>query len=84
MVPPMVEGYQNRTGLGRELMRLEGPAQSLNLAAGRMSLKSHQTAKPESFRWLAQMRDALRDKFIAEIAELPCLPTTTCCPSATP
>ena len=30
--------------------------------------QSHRTAKPEWFRWLAQMRDALGDKFITGVA----------------
>ncbi len=30
-------------------------------------VKSHQTAKPEWFRWLARMRDSLGDKFVAGI-----------------
>jgi uncharacterized protein len=33
-----------------------------------IEVKTHQTAKPEWFRWLAQMRDALADKFMVGIA----------------
>jgi uncharacterized protein len=33
-----------------------------------VEVKCHQTAKPEWFRWLARMRDALGDKFMAGIA----------------
>jgi uncharacterized protein len=43
----------------------------LEAADGRavgVEVKSHGTAKPEWFRWLAQMRDALGDKFITGIA----------------
>jgi len=43
----------------------------LEAADGRIvgvEVKSHQTAKPEWFRWLGQMRDALGDKFMAGIA----------------
>ena len=43
----------------------------LESADGRVvgvEVKSHQTAKPEWFRWLTQMRDALGEKFIAGIA----------------
>jgi len=43
----------------------------LEAADGRVvgiEVKSHQTAKPEWFRWLGQMRDTLGDKFMAGIA----------------
>jgi predicted AAA+ superfamily ATPase len=43
----------------------------LEAADGRIvgvEVKSHQTAKPEWFRWLSQMRDVLGDKFMAGIA----------------
>jgi uncharacterized protein len=43
----------------------------LESADGRVvgvEVKSHQTAKPEWFRWLTQMRDSLGDKFIAGVA----------------
>lgn len=33
-----------------------------------IEVKSHQTAKPEWFRWLTHMRDTLGDKFVAGIA----------------
>lgn len=43
----------------------------LEAADGRVAgleVKSHQTAKPEWFRWLTQMRDVLGEKFTAGIA----------------
>jgi uncharacterized protein len=33
-----------------------------------LEVKSGQTPKPEWFRWLAQMRDAIGDKFKAGVA----------------
>jgi uncharacterized protein len=33
-----------------------------------LEVKSHQAAKPEWFRWLGQMRDALGEKFIGGFA----------------
>jgi uncharacterized protein len=45
----------------------------LEAADGRIvgvEVKSHQTAKPEWFRWLGQMRDVVGEKFMAGIAAL--------------
>ncbi len=55
--------WQDRSGAEVDLV--------LESADGRavgVEVKSHQTAKPEWFRWLAQMRNALGEKFIAGIA----------------
>ena len=43
----------------------------LEAADGRvvgLEVKSGHTAKPEWFRWLGQMRDAIGDKFVAGLA----------------
>lgn len=55
--------WQDRSGAEVDIV--------LESADGRvvgLEVKSHQTAKPEWFRWLTQMRDALGDKLITGIA----------------
>jgi uncharacterized protein len=55
--------WQDREGAEVDLV--------LETADGRIigiEVKSHQTAKPEWFRWLTRMRDSLGSKFIAGIA----------------
>jgi uncharacterized protein len=55
--------WQDRSGAEVDIV--------LEVADGRVfgvEVRSHQTAQPEWFRWLAQMRDALGDKFITGIA----------------
>jgi uncharacterized protein len=55
--------WQDRSGAEVDIV--------LEAADGRVvgiEVKSHQTAKPEWFRWLGQMRDRLGDKFIAGVA----------------
>jgi len=55
--------WQDRSGAEVDIV--------LEAADGRVAgveVKSHQTAKPEWFRWLGQMRDAIGDKFMAGIA----------------
>jgi predicted AAA+ superfamily ATPase len=55
--------WQDRSGAEVDLV--------IEAADGRVAaleIKTGQTAKPEWFRWLAQMRDALGDKFTAGIA----------------
>ena len=55
--------WQDRSGAEADIV--------LEAADGRIAaleIKTGQTAKPEWFRWLGQMRDALGDKFMAGIA----------------
>lgn len=55
--------WQDRSGAEVDIV--------LESADGRVvgvEVKTHRTAKPEWFRWLAQTRDALGDKFITGIA----------------
>jgi len=55
--------WQDRSGAEVDIV--------IEAADGRVTaigVKTGQTAKPEWFRWLAQMRDALGDKFTAGIA----------------
>jgi predicted AAA+ superfamily ATPase len=61
--PVNVFHWQDRAGAEVDLV--------LETADGRVlgiEIKAGQTAKPEWFRWLSQMRDALGDRFIAGIA----------------
>jgi hypothetical protein len=44
-----------------------GPAR-LMASLSALEVKTGQTAKPERFRWLGHMRDALADKFMTGIA----------------
>ena len=55
--------WQDRSGAEIDIV--------LEAADGRVAaieIKTGQTAKPEWFRWLGQMRDTIADKFITGIA----------------
>jgi uncharacterized protein len=54
--------WQDRSGAEVDVVLESGDGRVVGL-----EIKSHQTAKPEWFRWLAQMRNALGEKFITGI-----------------